>query len=53
MVCHETYKDPEGNWVSPEEIETVNGIKLLKSDKSKEIEVGPIESMSKSKKKYN
>ncbi|WP_440650760.1 leucine--tRNA ligase [Candidatus Pelagibacter sp. HIMB1495] len=50
MVCHETYKDPEGNWVSPEEIETVNGIKLLKSDKSKEIEVGPIESMSKSKK---
>ena len=21
MVCHETYKDPNNNWLSPEEIE--------------------------------
>ena len=50
MVCHETYKDPENNWVSPEEIETVEGKKYLKKDKSKLITVGPSESMSKSKK---
>ncbi len=50
MVCHETYKDPDGKWVSPEEIETINGKKFLKKDHSKEIKVGPSESMSKSKK---
>ena len=50
MVCHETYKDPDNNWVSPDEIETINGKKYLKKDKSKQIKVGPSESMSKSKK---
>ena len=50
MVCHETYKDSENNWVSPEELETVNGKKCLKRDNSKEVIVGPSESMSKSKK---
>jgi leucyl-tRNA synthetase len=50
MVCHETYKDPNNNWVSPEEIETIDGKKFLKKDKSKEIKIGPSESMSKSKK---
>ena len=50
MVCHETYKDPDNNWVGPEEIETIDGIKYLKKDKSKVIKVGPSESMSKSKK---
>ena len=50
MVCHETYKDLNNNWVSPEEIETIDGKKYLKKDKSKEIKVGPSESMSKSKK---
>jgi len=50
MVCHETYKDHENNWVSPEEIETINGKKYLINDQSKEIKVGPSESMSKSKK---
>ena len=53
MVCHETYKDPNNNWVSPDEIISVNGKKYLKSDNSKLITVGPSESMSKSKKKYN
>ena len=23
MVCHETYKDEDNNWVSPDEIETI------------------------------
>ncbi|MDC3065641.1 leucine--tRNA ligase [Candidatus Pelagibacter sp.] len=50
MVCHETYKDPENNWVSPDEIENIDGKKYLKKDKSKLISVGPSESMSKSKK---
>jgi len=50
MVCHETYKDPNNNWVNPDEIETINGKKYLIKDKSKEVKVGPSESMSKSKK---
>ncbi len=50
MVCHETYKDAENNWVSPDEIETIEGKKFLKQDNSKEVIVGPSESMSKSKK---
>ena len=50
MVCHETYKDNENNWISPEEIETISGKKYLKKDKAKFVVVGPSESMSKSKK---
>ena len=50
MVCHETYKDPDNNWVSPDEIEIINGKKYLKKDRTKLISVGPSESMSKSKK---
>ena len=50
MVCHETYKDENNQWVSPEEIVSKDGKKYLKSDTSKEIQVGPSESMSKSKK---
>ena len=50
MVCHETYKDPDNNWVSPDEIDTIDGKKYLKKDNSKLVSVGPSESMSKSKK---
>ncbi len=50
MVCHETYKDPDGNWVSPDEIKIIDGKKFLKKDNSKPITVGSSESMSKSKK---
>ena len=50
MVCHETYKDENNNWVSPDEIITINGIKYLKDDREKKVIVGPSESMSKSKK---
>ena len=50
MVCHETYKDPDNNWVSPEEIETIDGKKYLKTDNTKLVKVGASESMSKSKK---
>ena len=50
MVCHETYKDSNNKWISPEEIELINGKKVLKNNHSIEIKVGPSESMSKSKK---
>jgi len=45
MVCHETYKDQNNNWISPDELETINGKKYLANEKSKEIIVGPSESM--------
>ena len=51
MVCHETYKDQNNNWLSPEEVITDNGKEyFLKKDKSLKVIVGPSESMSKSKK---
>ena len=51
MVCHETYKDPNNNWLSPEEIETKDGKNyFLKNDENTKVTVGPSESMSKSKK---
>ncbi len=51
MVCHETYKDENNNWLNPEEVETNNGkdFYIKKNPKNKVI-VGPSESMSKSKK---
>ncbi len=50
MVCHETYRDEDNNWISPDEIITKDGIKYLKENSLKKITVGPSESMSKSKK---
>jgi leucyl-tRNA synthetase len=50
MVCHETYKDQENNWVSPDEVISKDGKKYLKSNPLQEVAVGPSESMSKSKK---
>ena len=51
MVCHETYKDKNNNWISPEEISTNDGKNYFKKiDTTEKITVGPIESMSKSKK---
>jgi len=50
MVCHESYKDKEGNWLYPDEVEKIdNKTFVKKTDKSK-VKVGPPESMSKSKK---
>ncbi len=50
MVCHETYKDENNNWLSPEEI-IFQGDKYHKKGEPKNIvKVGPSESMSKSKK---
>tara|TARA_B100000795_G_scaffold269773_1_gene260335 strand:- start:847 stop:3390 length:2544 start_codon:yes stop_codon:yes gene_type:complete len=51
MVCHETYKDQDNNWLSPEEVmldENKNYYK--KNNPLEKVKVGPTESMSKSKK---
>ena len=53
MVCHETYKDKNNNWVSPDELVTIEGKKYLKNSNSEQVIIGPSESMSKSKKKYH
>ena len=51
MVCHETYKDLNNKWYSPNEVSSKDGKNyFLKDDKSKKIIAGPSESMSKSKK---
>ena len=50
MVCHETYKNDNGEWLSPDEIESINGKKVEKKNNNKLVKVGPSESMSKSKK---
>ena len=51
MVCHETYKDQTNSWLSPEEVTSEDGKEFYKKDNpSEKIIVGPIESMSKSKK---
>ena len=51
MVCHETYKDKDNKWLSPEEVFSENGKDYFVKDSPKKIvKVGPSESMSKSKK---
>ena len=51
MVCHETYKDQNNNWLNPEEVFSENGKDFyLKNNRDKKVIVGPSESMSKSKK---
>ncbi len=51
MVCHETYKDQNNNWLYPNEVTTDDGKNYFKKNNSNEkVIVGPIESMSKSKK---
>ena len=50
MVCHETYKDENNNWLSPDETEKINNKIVKKGEPNKIVKVGPSESMSKSKK---
>ena len=51
MVCHETYKDQNNKWLSPDEVISEDGKKFFKKDiPSEQVVVGPTESMSKSKK---
>ncbi len=50
MVCHETYKDENNNWLSPDEIEYVGNEYQKRGGQKEKVKVGPSESMSKSKK---
>ena len=50
MVCHETYRDENNKWVSPDEVFSNNGKDFFTIMGKKKIIVGPSESMSKSKK---
>ena len=50
MVCHETYRANDGTWLTPEEIERVDGGKVVRASDKSPVEVGRSEKMSKSKK---
>ena len=50
MVCHETYKDENEKWLSPDEVFSENGKEFFLKSNKKKVKVGPLESMSKSKK---
>jgi leucyl-tRNA synthetase len=50
MVCHETYKDQNKMWLSPQEVSSDDGKSFYKNDTMEKVIVGPTESMSKSKK---
>ena len=50
MVCHETYKDTNGKWLSPDEIERNDKNEFIQIINKTKVIVGPSESMSKSKK---
>ncbi|MEM7545041.1 MAG: leucine--tRNA ligase [Pseudomonadota bacterium] len=49
MVCHETYKSPDGKWLSPDEIKPVEGGYVV-TETGAPVTVGPSIKMSKSKK---
>ena len=50
MVCHETYKDEKGKWLSPDELKKNENNEFIKIIDNSKVIVGPPESMSKSKK---
>ncbi|OYY08136.1 MAG: leucine--tRNA ligase [Rhizobiales bacterium 35-68-8] len=50
MIVHETYKDPAGRWLFPEEVKLLGDGKAVKIDTGEPVTVGPPEKMSKSKK---
>ncbi len=49
MVCHETYRDSQGAWVEPGDVEKRDGAAVIKSTGAA-VSIGPSEKMSKSKK---
>jgi len=51
MVCHETYKDKNNNWIYPDDVYSKDGKNyFLNNNPTEKVIVGPSESMSKSKK---
>jgi leucyl-tRNA synthetase len=49
MLCHETYRDPNGQWLSPEEVDCRDGVAVRKGS-DVPVTIGASEKMSKSKK---
>ncbi|GHD39645.1 leucine--tRNA ligase [Thalassobaculum fulvum] len=49
MVCHETYKGPDGKWLYPSEVAKGDGGATVTVDGGKPVTVGRVEKMSKSK----
>ena len=41
MVCHETYRDENNNWLSPDEIEKLGNKVVLKNNPSKIVKLEP------------
>ena len=50
MVNHETYRGPDGAWLSPEQVTRQDGQTVLAADTATPVSVGGVEKMSKSKK---
>ena len=51
MVCHKTFKSKRNEWLSPDEVDSNDGVNFFeKSNLDSTVIVGPSESMSKSKK---
>ena len=50
MVVHETYRDKDGKWLYPEEVEHTANDQLIKKSDGSSVTVGRIEKMSKSRK---
>ena len=48
MVCHETYRDPDGNWLYPEEVVRA-GEGVFNTRDGRPVSVGRLEKMSKSR----
>ncbi len=50
MICHETYKDEDGNWVFPDDVIKLNDGTYQHAKTRKKVTIGRVEKMSKSKK---
>ncbi|HMI39665.1 MAG TPA: leucine--tRNA ligase [Sphingomicrobium sp.] len=50
MVTHETYRSPDGRWISPDEVEFQGGGAVIERASGAELTRGRVEKMSKSKK---
>ena len=50
MVCHETYKSENNQWLYPDEVEKSSGGTLITKKDKKKVSTGPSEAMSKSRK---
>jgi leucyl-tRNA synthetase len=50
MICHETYRDGDGKWLLPDEVERTGKDSVISRTDGKAVEVGRSEKMSKSRK---